>query len=668
MTETAYRLLRVSSEDQKEGYGFDIQRDDIDSFCAKHNLAVADSYYEEIQESSTTWDREKFEACLENIIELKQKGQIDWFVMPRVDRFARNLGAAGYYAGKLLRHGLKLGFAREGIVVADEKGTMNLLMFLLYGFKADEDAQTIKANLYGGRVKDAKNGNYSGAPIPAGYILNLEADNIEPYQPHKEVVIKIFKVVVEIWGSVNKTARTLRQRGIAFPPFEEELTKKPLNMHTRSGLRRCPRSRNGSYIITRSLIRSMIPNRVYLGEFRWKETRIENNHEQITSEELFAQANQALKSGYKPRGKKADESEPLPLDSLLRWHKHDRIIRSHSTRGRYICQSDTGLETSYLDIAHQLLDEPVVNTVLKALDISQYANEVIADLEEGLTSGASYKKQQRTRKKELEEHLSSLQWQLADLKPGQEDRREIYWRMINETQEELNRVNKELAKPIKTLFSNEEIQQVRRLLNNPREIFCKMTPTLQNQLLKTLLKEVVITQNEKDTSKLHAHIFWNSGIEQEVYIIRPKTNREDARWTEEEDEMVKLLYPSVQKEAVLAALPNRSWGAISGRAHYLGLSRDSGEKPGGKYKKWTKEDEELLATLYQSDMLSSEIVKRFGRSVDAIQAKAAQMSISRAKGSRFKKAEFIDLDGLVGLTEQGLIDEKNWITHYEHCS
>lgn len=668
MNEVAYRLLRVSGEDQKKGYGFDIQRSDIDSFCAKHNLVTADSHYREIEESSTTWDREKFEDCLEEVIELKHKGEVDWFVLPRVDRFARNLGAASYFAGKLLRNELKLGFARENIVVADEKGTLNLLVYLLYSFKADEDAKTIKANLYGGKVRDAQLGNYSGAPIPAGFVLNMETDNIEPYQPHKEVVIKVFEAMVDTWGSVNKAVKILRQRGVEFPPFEEKLTKKPLNMQSRSGLRRCPRSRHRGYAITRSLIRSILSNRVYLGEFKWGETKIENNHKLLISEELFKQANEALKSGYKPRGRRANESEPLLLANLLRCRKHNKAIMSHSTRGRYICQSDSESETNCLDIAHQLLDEPVMNTVLKALDISQYANEIIAELEESLTSGESYKKQQRSRKKEIEEHLSNLQWQLVDLKPGQEDRQEIYWRMINETQDELNRVNKELAKPIKTLFSNEEIQQVRRLLNNPEKIFCKMTPTLQNQLLKTLLKEVVITQNEKDTSRLHAHIFWNSEIEQEVYIIRPKTNRMDARWTQEEDDLLKIFYPKVNKRAASAALPERSWGAISGRAHHLGLSRDSGEKPGGKYKKWTKEDEDLLFKLYQTDMSSSEIVKRLGRSIGAIQAKAAQMGIKRAKEAKFRKAEFISLDGLVGIAEQGLIDEKNWITHYEHCS
>ncbi len=399
MQEVAYRLLRVSGEDQKKGYGFDIQRSDIDSFCAKHNLATAGSHYREIEESSTTWDREKFEDCLEEVIELKHKGEVDWFVLPRVDRFARNLGAASYYAGKLLRNGLKLGFAREDIVVADEKGTINLLVYLLYSFKADEDAKTIKANLYGGKVRDAQLGNYSGAPIPAGFVLNLEMDNIEPYQPHKEVVIKVFEAVVETWGGVNKAIRILRQRGVEFPAFEEELTKKPLNMQSRSGLRRCPRSRHGGYVITRSSIRSMIPNRVYLGEFKWGEIRMQNNHEPIISEELFKQANEALKSGYKPRGRKADESEPLLLANLLRCRKHNKAIVSHSSRGRYICQSNGGLETSCLDIAHQLLDEPVINTVLKALDVSQYADEVVADLEKGLMNEQTYHKEQRKKKK-----------------------------------------------------------------------------------------------------------------------------------------------------------------------------------------------------------------------------------------------------------------------------
>jgi len=402
----------------------------------------------------------------------------------------------------------------------------------------------------------------------------------------------------------------------------------------------------------------MIPSKAYIGVWEWKDIKIENNHEPLIPVELWEAANRVLARSYKPRGKKADEIEPLPLAGLI-WcgnHETERRIGAHSARGRYICGDHTGLEGSCLDVAHQYLDDPIIETVLRALNLSPYIDDVLTELEQGLTKEEIRQVELKRKEKELTERLTNLEWQLGDIKAGQEERREIYWRMISETRTQLNEIKRELSQPLKSVLTEEEIAQVKLFLKHPRGVWNKMSCIVQNQLLGTLLEKIMV---EHEGDKIHASIYWHSGIIQEVFIIRPKTNREDARWNGEEDNLLKMLYPSSSKPVVMGALPGRSWSAISSRSHHLGLERKTGDKPGGVWKAWTKEDEEKLKMLYQSDMPLMNIAEQFGRTVEAIQMKAASMRLRRPEAARRQKAEWTDLDGLVAL--------ENWTASNEGC-
>ncbi len=150
--ERALVVLRESLDILAEGYGFDIQLDEVKRFFQEHDL-VADRIVKLI-ENSTTWDRDEFESLVFDAID--RRFEVPWLVFPRVDRFARKADAAAYYLGLLRKAGLKLGFARENLVVTNETGSMEFLMLSFQTAKADEDAKTIKANTMGGRLKRAK--------------------------------------------------------------------------------------------------------------------------------------------------------------------------------------------------------------------------------------------------------------------------------------------------------------------------------------------------------------------------------------------------------------------------------------------------------------------------------------------------------------------------------
>lgn len=159
----ARRVLRESNETLKEGYGFDNQREDCLKCEGKHGLEVVKE--DNLVETSSSWNREKFQKIIDEVIQ--EREEITVVVFSRVDRFARNLAAAGYYLGLLRQNGLTVVFAQEDLVVDNEASVMTVLMFFIHSFKADQDGKQIKHNALGGRDKLAT----EAGEIPNGMVI-----------------------------------------------------------------------------------------------------------------------------------------------------------------------------------------------------------------------------------------------------------------------------------------------------------------------------------------------------------------------------------------------------------------------------------------------------------------------------------------------------------------
>jgi len=159
----ARRVLRESNETLKEGYGFANQREDCMKFETEQVVEVVKEH--QLVETSSSWNREKFQKIINEAIQ--EREEIPAIVFPRVDRFARNLEAAGYYLGLLRQNGLTVMFAQEDLVVDNEASVMSVLMFFIHSFKADQDGKQIKHNILGGRDKLAAEAH----EIPNGMVV-----------------------------------------------------------------------------------------------------------------------------------------------------------------------------------------------------------------------------------------------------------------------------------------------------------------------------------------------------------------------------------------------------------------------------------------------------------------------------------------------------------------
>lgn len=259
------RMLRESCEALREGYGFATQRDDCERFELKKGLEVVREHH--LVESSSSWNREQFQTILSEAI--AEREEIPAIIFPRVDRFARNLEAAGYYLGMLRQNGLVLYFAQEELTVDSEASTMQLLMFFIHSFKADQDGKQMKHNLLNGRDKLAKEVGQvpNGTPIwPFDYYSKRIYGQMTTGKPslnqeRAEWVRKWYEAIVFNGMGINAIDKWMMMEGIK----------------TKRGNR-----------LSAKHIRDILTSRQILGEFSWKgQVYLKDESLRILSDEQF---------------------------------------------------------------------------------------------------------------------------------------------------------------------------------------------------------------------------------------------------------------------------------------------------------------------------------------------------------------------------------------------
>jgi hypothetical protein len=132
--------------------------------------------------------------------------------------------------------------------------------------------------------------------------------------------------------------------------------------------------------------------------------------------------------------------------------------------------------------------------------------------------------------------------------------------------------------------------------------------------------------------EIEATIFWKAGFQQKIAIQRRGIRKvHDKPWSETEIHTLKKLYPSSSIDEVIAKLPRRSWHGIVNKAQRLHLQRDKQRRPSPTYRLWSVEDDAKLKLEYENGMSVPVLASNLGRSIYAIQVRAAKMNLERDK-------------------------------------
>jgi DNA invertase Pin-like site-specific DNA recombinase len=503
---------------------------------------------------------------------------------------------------------------------------------------AAKELKVFRKRMHRRIVQKAARGEYVGGPVPAGFILPIigqkangkyEFGKYEPYPPHAEIDARIFHEFVRQQGSALRTAQALAE--VTFPSFPAELRY----MERLSALRMCPRTSSG-YRITPDLIRGLVTNLKLIGVWEWGDIEpIPNNHKPAVPEDLFLTAYELAMRQAKPKGR-AIYSELLEYSGIL-WccnHPYPEPISSHPSEGDYRCQRDyfRGQGQICLDITARFIDEPLTTEVLRQLDFTPYTEEVLVKLE---AEAIQEKVEDATRKRQIGE----LQKRLDNLRGyfgcGDPEREEEYWKQWKQTKAQLDELE---ARPLpQRKVAAADIQQVRDFLSELPSKWSSYSRTLRNRLLKLLIDRVELRHNRYT---IEARIVWRAGLQQMVTIYRPQTKgSRDCRWTKEEEALLRMLWPSSSKEAIQAALPNRSWKSIGCHAHYLKLRRQRSSPQASPQKRWRPEEEAKAKAMYETGVSLGDIVAQLGRNHTAILNKACKQGWHRPSSAKRRKAE-----------------------------
>lgn len=214
----ALTIIRVSSEDQRFGYGIDSQwEDDILASAPKLGLEVSQELRRDIEEPATGWNRERFTEAITEAIQLYQAGEIQAVIFPRVDRETRFIFSSMPLLSSMLQAGLQVYYAREELHL-DPSDPEAVSSYLNKVGQSQAYIEVMRVNTMRGRRKRAsKDGKLpTGRGVLFGYDYDpITGSNIA--NKNLDTVRMIGSWLIEDGIFLNEACRRLMEMGITAP-------------------------------------------------------------------------------------------------------------------------------------------------------------------------------------------------------------------------------------------------------------------------------------------------------------------------------------------------------------------------------------------------------------------------------------------------------------------
>jgi len=492
-----------------------------------------------------------------------------------------------------------------------------------------DELKTMNTRLYRRRARKAGRGEFVGEPVMPGFIVpvveeepngRLRFGKLQPYPPHAGVDVRILEEFVKQGGSWRRALKALE--GVVFPFFPDEYKY----MERLSSLRSAPRTEKG-YAVTKSIIHNLATNPKSIGIWHWGDMEpILNNHPAIVPEKLFLEAYSLASARAKPRGR-GIRNEPLEWAGLLYCCNHDipERISGHPSKGAYRCQLDytQGRGPSCLDVSARYIDRPLTATVLKSLDFTPLAEEVLMKLEADVSRSGLEAAQREKEKAALKRRLERIKQYLGDENP---EREEFYWEQIGKIKKQT--IELESLPVDSQKITPAHYAMVREFLSGLPKNWGNYSRTNRNRLLRLVIERVDLRHRK---AAIEATLRWKTGQSQTITITRVMAkSKKECAWSIEELDTLKRMWPKSSKESIVLALPDRSWKSIThqGYKHVGKRSADASGRNRGR-RPWGSGEEKEIQRLYEGGTPLSDIESQFGRSRTAVYNVAAKRGWER---------------------------------------
>jgi len=269
---------RVSTEEQAdEGFSLDAQLRIMKDHCKANGWKVEKEFMD-AGASARTSDRPDFQKALEFIKENK----IDYFVVQRIDRFARNITDHAMVKLRLQKAGVQLVSVNENISDKADGKLVETIMAAIAQYQSDNIGEEARK----GMTEKARQGDWPQM-APLGY----KNKTIKENKTERKIVVldsgkaPYMKAMFELYATNNFSLKALSQ-----------------DMYSR-GLK----SKNNTPI-SESQLFNYLSNPFYKGLIVWGGLTAQGNHKPLISPILFEQAQRILRMRAKeaPRKYKYD--------------------------------------------------------------------------------------------------------------------------------------------------------------------------------------------------------------------------------------------------------------------------------------------------------------------------------------------------------------------------
>jgi hypothetical protein len=565
-------------------HSFEMQTDKFVEYfrnmgCTGHIEIVADD-----EAMSGTLDIHERKGMTKTVEWIEQE-KVGWIGAVHVNRLTRDpwLITPAVLMKKCYEHKVWLATLRMNYNFKDEYCQQ---AFMLEAQESARHLQWMKLVLGGGKSGASDKGLYDGRFLSPGYIVdrtNPLQKKYTIYVPHAEIVFWLFKRFFELDGNFPALKKEVADMPYLFPAFESWVDPKNIGKFLvkkiKDGLYK------GNYKPSERGLRSILTNPVYIGWWLPLDGGvIEHNHPPIVDEELFTFAHSRLSTHdlngerQKPALAKNGSVQALLKKSLEDGKGNPVYAKADRKCGYYVACTYESLTSEYeVSVAVAKLDEIFLEKFLaraQSIDPDKFS-----DWEDKIEQKQKIREQRMQRiQDQIDQAQSQWQESMDSLKdPDIPKTKQMKIDLANTCaglEEKIAKLQNDLQTSAEDDTEDEEvIYEISTLIPRIVEFWKYLPFRTKIRFVNALVKKAVL--KSVAPSWLELHIEWKmEGWQTDAAYIQASKGA-GKEWTDEEEQILRELYPNAEAEALLHALPNRSWQGIYCHAHTLDIHRVS---------------------------------------------------------------------------------------------
>lgn len=243
-----YIYIRVSTTMQVDGYSLEAQKDRLTKFAEFQDMEVVREYCDAGKSGKSITGRPEFTQMLQDVAD--DKDGVEYILVFKLSRFGRNAADVLNSLQYIQDFGVNLICVEDGIDSSKDSGKLTITVLSAV---AEIERENILVQTMEGRKQKAREGKWNGGQAPFGYTLDSKKGMLLVNPEEAEIVKIIFNKFVNEGMGADSISNYLNQHGYVKTKY---------------------RSHELNYF-TRSLIRKILDNPVYIGKIAYGKSSTE---------------------------------------------------------------------------------------------------------------------------------------------------------------------------------------------------------------------------------------------------------------------------------------------------------------------------------------------------------------------------------------------------------